>query len=147
MRIITTSDVEHIAFNLARELMTFDEPIPDYSPRFPNILESCLLTPFQKFSKKSLYPSLVKKAAILFYLMIKNYPFQNGNRRIALTALFVFLYMNGKWIHVDKQTLYNFTVWIAQSPAELKDEVVMGIEKFIKSYLVTLSFRDKEVKQ
>ena len=138
MKIITTADVEHIAFNLARQLLTFDEPIPDYSTRFPNILESCLLTPFQKFSGKSLYPSLVKKAAILFYLMIKNHPFQNGNKRIALTTLFVFLYMNGKWLKVDTQSLYNFTVWIAQSPAELKDEVVMGIEKFIKSYMVKL---------
>ncbi len=138
MKIITKADVEHIAFNLAREMMTFDEPIPDFSTRFPNVLESCLLTPFQKFSKKSLYASLVKKAAILFYLMIKNHPFQNGNKRIALTTLFVFLYMNGKWIEVDKQTLYNFTLWIAQSPAELKDEVAMGIEKFIKNYLVKL---------
>ena len=138
MKIITKAEVEHIAFNLAREMMTFDEPIPDYSTRFPNILESCLLTTFQKFSKKSLYPSLIKKAAILFYLMIKNHPFQNGNKRIALTTLFVFLYMNGKWIEVDEQTLYNFTVWIAQSPAELKDSVIMGIEKFIKSYLVKL---------
>ena len=138
MKIITTSDIEHIAFNLARETMTFDEPIPDYSTRFPNILESCLLTPFQKFSGKSLYPSLVRKASILFYLMIKNHPFQNGNKRIALTTLFVFLHRNGKWLKVDTQSLYNFTVWIAQSPAELKDEVVMGIEKFIKSYLVKL---------
>jgi len=136
MKIITTEDVEHIAFNLARELMSFDEPIPDYSTRFPNILESCLLTPFQKFSGKSLYPSLIRKAGILFYLMIKNHPFQNGNKRIALTTLFVFLYINGKWLKVDRQSLYNFTVWIAQSPAELKDEVVLGIEKFIKSYLV-----------
>jgi death-on-curing protein len=135
MKIITKAEVEHIAFNLAREMMTFDEPIPDYSTRFPNVLESCLLTPFQKFSKKSLYPSLVRKASILFYLMIKNHPFQNGNKRIALTTLFVFLYMNDKWIEVDKQMLYNFTVWIAQSPAELKDEVVLGIEKFIKNYV------------
>lgn len=46
--------------------------------------------------------------------------------------------MNGKWIEVDEQTLYNFTVWVAQSPAELKDEVTMAIEKFIKNHLVKL---------
>ncbi len=138
MKIISKADVEHIAFNLARELMAFDEPIPEYSTRFPHILESCLLTPFQKFSGKYLYPKLVRKAGILFYLMIKNHPFQNGNKRIALTTLLVFLYMNGKWLKVDTQSLYNFTVWIAQSPAELKDEVVSGIEKFIKSHLVDL---------
>lgn len=138
MKIITTADVEHIAFNLARELLSFDEPIPDYSTRFPHVLESCLLTPFQKFSRKSLYPSLVAKASILLYLLIKNHPFQNGNKRIALTSLLVFLHRNGKWIKTDTQELYNFTVWVAQSPAQLKDEVVMGIEKFIKSHLVKL---------
>ena len=138
MKIVTTADVEHIAFNLARELLAFDEPIPDYSTRFPHALESCLITPFQKFSRKPLYPSLVKKASILLYLMIKNHPFQNGNKRIALTTLFVFLHRNGKWLAADAQELYNFTVWVAQSPAILKDEVVMGVEKFIKSHLVKL---------
>ncbi len=141
MRIITIADVEHIAFNLARQWMAFDEPIPDYSTRFPHILESCLITPFQKFSKKSLYPSLVAKASILLYLMIKNHPFQNGNKRIALTILLVFLYMNGKWLQVDNQNLYNFTLWVAQSPSELKEEVVLGIEKFIKNYLVKLDVK------
>lgn len=141
MKIITTADVEHIAFNLARELLSFDEPIPDYSTRFPHVLESCLLTPFQKFSRKSLYPSLVAKASILLYLLIKNHPFQNGNKRIALTSLLVFLHRNGKWIKTDAQELYNFTVWVAQSPAQLKDEVVMGIEKFIKSHLVKLDIK------
>jgi len=68
--------------------------------------------------------------------MIKNHPFQNGNKRIALTTLFVFLHRNGKWLEVDAQELYNFTIWVAQSPADLKDEVVMGIEKFIKNRLV-----------
>jgi death-on-curing protein len=70
--------------------------------------------------------------------MIKNHPFQNGNNKIALTTLLVFLHRNGKWLEVDAQELYNFTVWVAQSPAVLKDEVVMGIEKFIKSHLVNL---------
>ena len=135
MKIITTADVEHITFNLAKQMPAFDEPIPDYSTRFPNILESCLLTPFQKFAGKSLYPSLVAKASILLYLLIKNHPFQNGNKRIAITTLLVFLYVNGKWLKADTQGFYNFTLWIAQSPAELKNEVVMGIEKFIKSYL------------
>jgi len=81
---------------------------------------------------------MVKKASILLYLMIKNHPFQNGYKRIALTTLLVFLHRNGKWLLVDAQELYNFTVWVAQSPAVLKDEVVMGIEKFIKSHLVKL---------
>ena len=135
MRIITVADVEYLAFRLAKEHLSFNEPIPDFSTRFPNVLESCVVTPFQKFSGKALYPSLVAKAGILFYLMIKNHPFQNGNKRIAITTLLVFLLGNGKWIKADTQELYNFTVWVAQSPAELNEQVVAAIRKFIRNHL------------
>lgn len=138
MKTITIQEVEYITFKLARKKFYFDEPIPDFSTRFPNALESCLAVPFQRFSGKSLYPTLVSKAAMLFYLLIKNHPFQNGNKRIAMTTLFVFLYRNGKWLKVDTQELYNFTVWVAQSPRTVKDETVKATEKFLKTHLVKL---------
>ena len=139
MKIITVKEVEYIAHRLAQEMLAFNEPIPDFSTRFPNILESCLATPFQSFSKKSLYPTLISKASILFYLMIKNHPFQNGNKRIAMTTLLFFLHKNKKWIKVDTQELYNFTVWIAQSPRDVKEETVKAIDKFLKRHLVNLT--------
>lgn len=138
MKSITLAEVEYLAFRLARELLSYSEPIPDFSTRFPNILESCLAVPFQKFNKKDVYIGLVEKASILFYLMIKNHPFQNGNKRIAMTTLFVLLFKNKKWLKVDNQELYNFALWVAQSPAKLENEVVRGIEKFLKIYLVSL---------
>ncbi|MCD6516044.1 MAG: type II toxin-antitoxin system death-on-curing family toxin [Candidatus Aminicenantes bacterium] len=138
MKTIHVKEVEYIAFRLAKEMLAFDEPIPDFSARYPNILESCLATPFQSFSKKSLYPGFLSKASILFYLLIKNHPFQNGNKRIAMTVLFVFLYKNKKWIKVDTQELYNFTIWVAQSPPRVKDETVKAIEKFLRAYMVDL---------
>ena len=138
MKRVTIKEIEYIAFKLTRERFSFNEPIPDFSTRFPNALESCLAVPFQKFSGKSLYQGLISKAGILFYLLIKNHPFQNGNKRIAMTTLFVFLYRNGKWLSVDTQELYNFTVWVAQSPRTVKDETVKAIEKFLSKYLVKL---------
>ncbi len=135
---ISVKEVEYLAFKLAHEMMSSYEPIPDFSTRFPNILESCLATPFQSFAQKSLYPGLISKASILFYLMIKNHPFQNGNKRIAMTTLFFFLHKNGKWLRVDTQELYNFTVWIAQSPPKVKKETVQAIEKFLKTYMISL---------
>jgi len=138
MKILTVKEVEYISFRLAKEMLSFDEPIPDFVTRFPNRLESCLASPFQSFSRRSLYPSLVSKASILFYLMIKNHPFQNGNKQIAMTTLFVYLYKNKKWIEVDSQELYNFTVWIAQSPPRLKEEVVKAIEKFLRLHMVNI---------
>lgn len=138
MKQINILEIEYVAFKLAKELMSFNEPIPDFGTRFPNILESCLATPFQKFARKDLYPGLVTKTAALFYLMVKNHPFQNGNKRIAITTLFVILHKNKKWLKVDNQELYNFAVWVAESPARLKDETIKAIEKFIKSYLIDI---------
>jgi len=123
---------------LGRELLSFNEPIPDFSTRFPNVLESCLSVPFAEFFGRQAYPTLIAKASILFYLMIKNRPFQNDNKRIAITTLFVFLYRNKKWLKVDTQELYNFTIWIASSPAELKNEVVKAIESFFRSHIINL---------
>jgi len=132
---ITLQHASHIAFRLAREHLGFDEPIPDFSTRFPEKLESCLAVPFQSFAGKALYPGLVSQAAILFYLLIKNHPFLNGNKRIAVMALLVFLYMNGKWLTVDTRLLYSFTVWIAQSPAELHKSIVKTIEEFLQKHM------------
>lgn len=138
MKTISLSEVEYLAYRLAKENLEFNEPIPEFSSRFPNILESCLAVPFQRFSKKEAYPGLISKASILFYLLIKNHPFQNGNKRIAVTTLLTFLYKNHKWLNVDNQEFYNFAVWIAQSPAKLKTEVLAGIEKFLKSSLISV---------
>lgn len=138
IKTISVKEVEYLAFRLAQETMSFNELIPDFLTRYPNVLESCLSAPFQTFLRKSLYPSFIKKTSILFYLLIKNYPFQNGNKRMAMTTLFVFLFLNKKWIRVDTQKLYNFSVWVALSPPEFKQETVQAIEKFMKKYIVNL---------
>lgn len=129
-------EVEYVAHRLARELMTWDEPIPDFGTRFPHVLESCLVAPFQTYKRRALYSGLVPKAAILFYFLIKNHPFQNGNKRIAVTALLTFLHKNSWWLKVDNQELYNFAKWVAESNPKVKAETVQAVEKFIETYLV-----------
>ncbi len=132
---VTVKEVEHITFKMAQRWLSFNEPIPDFSTRSPNILESCLATPFQTFGGRFLYPRFLTRASMLFYFMIKNHPFENGNKRIAITTLFTFLFANKKWLVADIQELYNFTIWIAQSPPQFKDEVVRAIEKFLKTHI------------
>ena len=128
---ISVADVEFIALEVAKELMNYDEPIPAFGTRFPNILESCLAAPFQTFSKKDLYPGLVKKASVLCYLMIKNHPFQNGNKRLAVTTTLVFLHRNGRWMKIDPRSLYEFTMWIAKSDPKVKDGALLALETMI----------------
>lgn len=132
MKDISLKEVEYVAHSLAKKTMKWDEPIPEFNTRFPNKLESCIIMPFLKFDSKVFYKGLNEKAAILFYLMIKNHPFQNGNKRIAITTLLTFLYKNNKWIEVDNMKFYNFAKWVASSDPEVKDQTVEAIAEFIK---------------
>lgn len=122
---LTIGEVQMIAHTLAVNWMAWDE------------VESCLAMPFQTVGRRDLYAGLTRKAAILFYLLVKNHPFQNGNKRIAVTSLLVFLHKNGKWLKVDNQELYNFAVWVAESPASVKDQTVEATQVFVKKYLVS----------
>jgi death-on-curing protein len=69
------------------------------------------------------------------YLTIKNHPFQNGDRRIALTTLMVFLLGSGTRLAMDLDLLYRFTVWIAQSRPEDKDFVLAATRNLVEGHL------------
>jgi len=129
---ISVADVEYVAFRLAEELLSWNEPIPPFETRFPHKLESCLFTPFQTYNRKSLYPTIERKAAALFYFMVKNHPFENGNKRIAVTTLLVFLLRNNRWIRVGNQKLYDLAVNTAKSDPKDKDRIVNEVESFIR---------------
>jgi death-on-curing family protein len=133
---ITVTEIEYVAFSFAQKLMNWDEPIPDFGTRFPNILESCIKTPFFRFEEKDQYRGLVGKASIFFYLMIKNHPFQNGNKRIAVMSLFYLLHKNGKWLDISNVDLYNFAVGIASSKPASKDHIMEQIAFTIQKHLI-----------
>jgi death on curing protein len=136
---IIVADIEYTAHRLAKETMAWSESIPDFETRYADSLERSINTPFQSFGGKQLYPGLLKKASVLFYLMIKNHPFQNGNKRIAMTTLFLFLFENEKWLRVDPKELYNFAKWVAESNPKLMNPTLAAIEAFLKEYLAELS--------
>ena len=62
---INLKEVEYTAFKLAKELMTWDEPIPEFKTRLPNVLESCIQTPFQTYGRP-LYRKLTGKKRPFF---------------------------------------------------------------------------------
>jgi death-on-curing protein len=133
---LTVAHVQEIAHALAVQTMGWDEPIPPFETRFPYVLESCVAMPFQTFDGKLLYRGLLEKAAALFYLLIKDHPFQNGNKRLAVTATLVFLLLNGHWLALDQKALYNFAVWVASSDPAVKDDVQSAIARFFGKHLV-----------
>lgn len=99
------------------------------------MLESCLNTPLQSFGGKDPYPTFIDKLSLLFYLIIKNHPFQNGNKRIAVMSALTILYLNKLWLNAGKLKPYVLAVYVAKSKRESKDNVIKIVKKFIADYL------------
>src|SRR5690606_35843318 len=112
------------------------EPMPDFSTRYPGKLESCLAQAFQSFGGKHLHHTLTKRAAVLFYLIIKNHPFLNGNKRMAVTFTLVFLFINGKFIDADPRNLYKIACRVANSKSRDMDIHIRALDRTFKQYLV-----------
>ena len=62
--------------------------------RDKNLLSSALETPFQTFAGEELFPSIQAKAARLCYGLVKNHAMLDGNKRIGVHAMLVFLAIN-----------------------------------------------------
>lgn len=58
------------------------------------VLQGILSLPKQSAGGRPAYPSLFDKAAVLFRSIILDHPFLDGNKRMAVAASLVFLYMN-----------------------------------------------------
>ena len=137
---LTIQDFEYLCFNLAIEQLTYNEPIPDYSTREQSLLESSLGSPRQTFGGKLLYPTLEKQASILFYSLIKNHPFENGNKRIAVMALLTFLSLNNKWLLIHPDDLYDIAIMVSKSQSEDKDKILDKLERILKEKVTNADF-------
>lgn len=137
IRQLSLQEAEFIAHTLAVELMDSEnEPIPPFSTRYPGKLESCLAQPFQTFASKSLYPSFVEKASLLFYLITKNHCFENGNKRMAVTLTSLFCFVNKRWLDMDPTKLYKLACDVAESDPKHSDTEILRVAQIFKKHLV-----------
>jgi len=74
------------------------------------LLESALFRP-----QTGYYQSLTKMAAALFESLIKNYPFVDGNKRVAFFATDVFLRLNGYKFDVEAKAAHRFLISLFES--------------------------------
>ena len=58
------------------------------------LIESAVNAPFQTFGGRSLYPSVLDKAARLGFGLTENHGFIDGNKRVALHAMELYLRLN-----------------------------------------------------
>ena len=92
--------------------------------RDEGLLESALNTPFQTFDKEELYKTIPAKAAKLCYFIINNHPFVDGNKRIGILTMLVFLEMNSINIKCTDSELIELGLGLAEG--RIKEEELLG---------------------
>ena len=81
--------------------------------RDKNLLDMSVNSPFQTFGGNDLYPTIIEKAAHLVFSLIKNHPFLDGNKRIGVTVLIIFLKSNGINFECSNEELADFGLGLA----------------------------------
>ena len=85
------------------------------------LLESALETPFQSYGGEELYPSIWAKAARLCYGLVKNHALVDGDKRIGVHAMLVFLSVNGYELEYTQKELSNLILDVAADKKQYKD--------------------------
>ena len=63
--------------------------------RDDKLLDQSVNSPYHTFGGRHLYPTIQAMAAHLAFSLINNHPFLDGNKRIGILAMMVFLKING----------------------------------------------------
>ena len=84
---------------------------------------------YQSFAGQDVYPTIQEKGANLLYLLIKDHPFTDGNKRIAATMFIYFLNFYGMLYKddveiIDNKTLAALTLLIAESNPKEKNVII-----------------------
>jgi len=101
-------------------------------------LESIIKNIYQTFGKKELYGSIETKAAHLLYLIIKDHPFVDGNKRIA-SFLFVYFLDKNNYLYrqngekkINDNALTALALLAAESNPREKKQIIALITQLLE---------------
>ena len=81
--------------------------------RDESMLESAINAPYQTFGGEELYKDTIEKAARLGYGLVANHPFIDGNKRIGIFIMLVFLEVNGIYFEFTDSEIEHIALNIA----------------------------------
>ena len=136
--VLSYEKCQKIIFELKRELMVKKEAGDLFGAERGGSFESIVKNLYQTFGGKQLYVNLEAKAAHLLYLVIKDHPFSDGNKR---TGAFLFVYFldannclfrkNGER-KINDNALAALALLIAESDPKEKDQMIALITQLLK---------------
>lgn len=110
--------LRHVAYELAFEQWKGSGrgSFPAFVVDRPGELQSAIREPYATVGGRDLYPTLLMKAACLFRGLVKNHGLHDGNKRVAVTAVSVFLIVNGRMTTFTPPQLWKYALRVAKHP-------------------------------
>lgn len=154
--------IEYLAedevLTVRRRLTSSELAIQDFGatePLRPMLLNSAVARQQVGLGSALKYNTVDQVGATLFYGLIMNHAFENGNKRTALVTLLVFLERN-KWVMSgpDEDAIFDFTTSVAahefpkirRAPRLTSDEEVAAIAAWIRTNSRQLTKGDRSMK-
>ncbi len=135
--ILKYEDCVKIIYELRKELLAKKETSDLFGQERGGSFEGIIKGLYQTFGKKELYPTIEDKASHLLYLIIKDHPFIDGNKR---SAAFLFVYFLDKSDYLFKRTgerkindnaLTALALLVAESDPAAKNTIIKIIKNLI----------------
>ena len=138
---LSIDDFRIIFEQLISAQQEYSEDLPPFDTRYPDRLESIISQVQATYFGEELYKDFKTKAAILFYLINKDHPFVNGNKRISVVALYEFIERNVSELYISEQglsnDLYEMAIKSAGSLPENMEEILNYLKDKINSFIIT----------
>lgn len=94
-----------------------------------SLLHSAVERPKAMFGGQELYPTIWKKAAALLHSLVKNHPFDDGNKRTAYYSTKRFLHINGVKLFAPEKIVIPFMVSV-----DIKNLTLQQIASWLKAH-------------
>lgn len=123
MKFITIDEVLAIHDRML-EIGKGQEGIHDFA-----LLHSAIERPRAQFDGRYLYPSIFLMAAALLHSLVKNHPFNDGNKRTAYFSTVRFLHKNGYFLAPKDKEIISFMVKM-----DTKNKTIEEISLWLKTH-------------
>lgn len=106
------------ALHIVRRTVGSDAVVRD-----AGLVQAALARPAATVGGQDTYPTLVDKAAALVHSTVRNHALVDGNKRLGLMVLIVFLGVNGRTLTMSNDQAYAFVVAIAEGRLDDVDTI------------------------
>jgi len=131
-------DASKVVSNLKKQLLSKKEASALFGLEIDNRFKAVIGSLYQTFNGTDLYRSIEEKAANLLYLLIKDHPFSDGNKRIA-SILFVYFLEKNNYLFrengerkINDSALVAIAILTATSDPKEKETIIKLIMSLIK---------------